>query len=506
MWSKQLPRTAAGKLDRSALVHLTGRELRAGDAATSAGGTGDDLAAITDVEATLLSIWREVLRVDEVDVDDDFFEIGGDSLLSIRVIARAAREGIRVAPERFFERPTVRHMAASAAAASVAAASAAAGTASHGAAATVRPGAASAEAAPAVAAVGDAPLTPIQHWFLNAIGEARDWWNQAHVLEVGQALDGATLTAITRVLTGRHDGLRLRLVDRDGVWLQQFPPPGDDVWCRVVALHGADPAGHAAQVADEGGREHASLRLTEGRLFRMVLFEGVDGWRRLLLLAHHLVVDGVSWGIVLDDLATLVTQSATGAALQLPPPAETPSPRAWALALTGHAGTQALADAASYWLTLPDDGGAMPVDSAPDGRRRVQDGRDIVTTHGDADAVSVVVESTVTKRLLQETPRRLHVSAQALLLAALLLAWRDWTATDVLCARRRGAWPRRARPGHGRVAHRRVVHHRLPDAARGSAFAGCDALGWRRRARGTPDARRAPHARSRARTGSAPCT
>jgi hypothetical protein len=70
-----------------------------------------------DVEETLTRIWRDVLKIDDIGIDDDFFEIGGDSLLSIRVLARAGREGIRVSPEHFFERPTIRHMASAAAAA-----------------------------------------------------------------------------------------------------------------------------------------------------------------------------------------------------------------------------------------------------------------------------------------------------------------------------------------------------------------------------------------------------
>lgn len=422
---ERLPRTAAGKLDRSAVATLHGSELRATAASSPAPVMVDDAKPMSALASTLIAIWRDVLKVDDVGVDDDFFEIGGDSLSSIRVIARAAREGIRIAPERFFERPTIRHIASS-----IADSQTTAGTMSSGPdASDISDTAAALDVAP----TGRAPLTPIQHWFLDAVGESRDWWNQAYVLDMGHALEGATMCAIADELTRRHDALRLRLVENDGVWQQEFPEPGHDVSCRVVSLHDIDPADCARRVAAEGEREHASLRLTEGRLFRMVLFEGVNGWRRLLVLAHHLVVDGVSWAIVLEDLATLVTQAAAGETPQLPPHTRaTTSARAWALALQATAGTQAVSDAATHWLALPDDGHAMPVDVARNDSRSVADGQDIATTHADAVVVTVVVDVAETKRLLQEASRRLDAPAQALLLAALLLAWHSWTESGVL--------------------------------------------------------------------------
>src|SRR6185436_20166642 len=104
---ERLPRTAAGKLDRQALSGLVGTERSSQMPAPKV------TAPRTEIEAKLVAIWKDVLKLDDVGIDDDFFEIGGDSLLSIRVIARAGREGIRIAPERFFERPTIAHLAAS---------------------------------------------------------------------------------------------------------------------------------------------------------------------------------------------------------------------------------------------------------------------------------------------------------------------------------------------------------------------------------------------------------
>src|SRR5687768_9928555 len=155
---ERLPRTAAGKLDRHALEHTVGIDVTADTAGRA------PVAPRTETEAKLAAIWKDVLKLDAVGVDDDFFEIGGDSLLSIRVIAWAGREGIRIAPERFFERPTIAHMAATID-----------GNNSRGAANRSR--------ASLAEPVGDAPLTPIQHWFLDAVPRHRDWWNRSYLVD-----------------------------------------------------------------------------------------------------------------------------------------------------------------------------------------------------------------------------------------------------------------------------------------------------------------------------------
>jgi non-ribosomal peptide synthase protein (TIGR01720 family) len=396
---ERLPRTAAGKLDRRALAHVEGAELSVEAARTPT-------APGTEVERKLAAIWMDVLKLDTVGVDDDFFEMGGDSLLSIRVIARAGREGIRIAPERFFERPTIAHMAASVDGASV-----------RG---TIHDG----PRTPRVDPVGDAPLTPIQHWFLDAVPQHRDWWNQSHLLELGHALDAAQLQAIVRELVTHHDALRLRLTGREGHWRQEFVAPDGEPPFRIVDLRSLAPTAYAARIAEECEREHASLRLEDGRLFRCVVFDGDAGWRRILLLGHHLVLDGVSWNIILDDLATLVSQAADGLPLRLPE--KTDSARAWAIALAEHAATPSVLASAAHWLALPTDAASV----AP--------GR-----NGDAVVLTLTLGGEQSRAVLQEAPRRLNASAQVVLLAALLIAWREWSGSDAL---------RLDLEGHGRDA------------------------------------------------------
>lgn len=378
---ERLPRTAAGKLDRRALANERMVEVESRTANPPRGPRND-------IESKLVAIWKAVLKVDDVGVDDDFFELGGDSLLSIRVIGRAGREGIRIAPEKFFERPTIAHLAASIASA----------------------GAATAVRIAQDDAVGEAPLTPIQHWFLDAIPHHRDWWNQSYLLDVDHTLAEAQLREIVDRLVRHHDALRLRLVSRDGQWRQEVLPESADVPFRIVRL-GDVPAEFSARVVVEGEQEQSSLRLEEGRLFRCVYFESTTGWRRVLFVAHHVVVDGVSWSVLLDDFATLVAQTVARQPLRLPD--KTTSARRWATALAANSPQ-------SYAQSL----------QTPN-------------INADASTVTLTLGSTETARITHDAARGLGVSTHAILLTALGAALHDLTGEVLL---------RMDVEGHGRDA------------------------------------------------------
>lgn len=101
-----LPRTPGGKIDRQASRQL--------EWTSSAGDDADYVAPRSETEKILAHIWADVLSLDDVGIHDDFFEVSGDSLLSIRILSRAGQEGIRVRPEEFFSHPTIAEQAAAA--------------------------------------------------------------------------------------------------------------------------------------------------------------------------------------------------------------------------------------------------------------------------------------------------------------------------------------------------------------------------------------------------------
>ncbi|MBW8728210.1 MAG: amino acid adenylation domain-containing protein, partial [Inquilinus limosus] len=319
-----LPLLPTGKLDRKALPDP---EWESGSGAEPEG----------EAEQAITGIWSEVLGLRQVGRDDNFFELGGDSILSLQVVSRARRAGLVLTPRQLFEHQTVRGLAAVAGRETVA-------------------------AAPETA-TGEAPLTPIQRWFFGSAIPGRQHWNQSVLLAPRAAMDADALRRALAAVVSHHDALRLRFAQgADGAWTQAYAEPAgqDWLWLRSVA----DEAAQAA-VADEAQR---SLELAEGPLLRAVLADRWDGAQRLLLVIHHLVVDGVSWRILLEDLQAAYGQAVAGEAIALP---ETSSSfGAWGRTLQAHAASPALLAELPYWQDVLDGPSDFPV-ARPDGANTV---------------------------------------------------------------------------------------------------------------------------------------
>nr|MBA2283408.1 AMP-binding protein [Acidimicrobiia bacterium] len=269
-----LPVTANGKVDRAALAAVDVQ------GATTAGF----VAPRDDVEAALATVWADLLDLPAVGVHDNFFELGGDSILSIQVVARARRAGLELASRDLFRYQTIAELAA-------AASRTTAGAGGGGGA--------------ALAPEGPVPLTPIQRWFfdLDQPAAARNHWNQSAHLVLEPAADVEVVAAAVADVVAAHPALRLRFAPDDddggGGWTQQLAT--GDGGGAVEHLDLAAGAGGAA-LAEALARLQASLDVERGPVFRGATIRlGADDLR-LVLVAHHLVVDGVSWPIIVEDL------------------------------------------------------------------------------------------------------------------------------------------------------------------------------------------------------------
>ncbi|MCB1034292.1 MAG: AMP-binding protein, partial [Acidobacteria bacterium] len=183
-WLSALPLTANGKVDRAALAAL-----EVGEAESAAGY----VAPRTEAERALAGIFAEVLSVERVGVEEDFFTLGGDSILSLQITSRAQRAGLQVTPRQVFEHPTVAALAR------------VAGTAAQ----ILR------ESEPVV---GPVPLLPIQRWFLEAGLESRHHTNLPVLLKLGQRLEAGVVEAVLEKLQRAHDALRLAFEEGEGGW------------------------------------------------------------------------------------------------------------------------------------------------------------------------------------------------------------------------------------------------------------------------------------------------
>jgi amino acid adenylation domain-containing protein/non-ribosomal peptide synthase protein (TIGR01720 family) len=382
----ELPVTAHGKLDRA---RLPDPERLARSARFR--------PPVTPAERTLERVWAEVLRVSQVGLDDNFFDLGGDSILAIQIVARAHEVGLRLLPRHVFEHQTVAELAAAAVT------EAASGDEVE------------AEQGPAT---GEVPLTPIQLRFLEAEPADPHHFNQALLFEVRRLLDPALLGRALRRVIEHHDALRLRLVRGERGWRAWIAAPDGAAPLAAVDLSGLPPARRSAAVAALAAAAQAGFDLAAGPLLRAWWIRLGDGAAdRLLVVAHHLVVDGVSWRILLRDLLALYDRLAAGQEPVLP--AKGTSFRRWAETLRERARSERTAAELEAWCRLA---------AAPDGGAEAAE----PGTVGASRALTVELSKEATDALLHAGPARLGARFDLLLLAALALAFERVTGRPEL--------------------------------------------------------------------------
>ena len=371
-----MPLTANGKLDRRALPQPDPEANRQ-----------HYVAPRNELESTLAAIWCAVLNVQQVGLDDNFFELGGDSILSIQVVSRARQAGIHFSPRDLFQHQTVQTLAS---------------VATRSEQVTAEQG----------VLTGSSGLTPIQHWFFDTDIPARQHWNQALVLKPLQLLEPHRLEQALLAVLEHHDALRLSFTRRNAQWhAEHLTVPQGGV---LMQAQVRDMAQCTALFTDT----QRSLDLEHGPLLRALLVDGPEGQQRLLIAIHHLVVDGVSWRVLLEDLQNVYRQLSEGESVSLP--AKTSALRDWAARLQAYASSESLREELSVWQDhLAGPTVALPVDRAQGTLR-----------NRDADTVSVRLDAEHTRQLLQQAPSAYRTQVNDLLLTALARVLCRWSGHD----------------------------------------------------------------------------
>jgi non-ribosomal peptide synthase protein (TIGR01720 family) len=380
----ELPLTANGKVDRKALAA----------AELGLGQSRDYVAPRHAVEELLAGIWAQVLGVERVSIHDNFFEIGGDSILGIQVISRANQVGVRLSPKDVFQHQTVAKLAA------------VAGTAAE-------------IVAEQGVVMGPASLTPIQYWFFEQELNEPHYFNQSVLLELRQAVEPELLEEAVRRIVVQHDALRLRFERSDSGWSQYHADAAEPISFTRFDLTNVPAGEQSAAIEAEAVTVQASLNISEGPLVRFVYFDLGEGQpARLLLVCHHLVVDGVSWRILLEDLQRVCDALLAGEEVQLP--AKSTSYQQWSAALTRYAASATVQEQWEYWLR------AEQVRQLP---RDYAGGENLLRNTG---AVGVSLSREETEALLQEVPGIYHTQINEVLLSALAVALGQWTGQQMV--------------------------------------------------------------------------
>ncbi|MFC7825002.1 amino acid adenylation domain-containing protein [Streptomyces sp. NPDC057375] len=381
-----LPLTSHGKLDRRALP----------DPEYGAGAGSRE--PVSGKEQLLRDLYAEVLRVPEVGVDDSFFDLGGDSIMSIQLVSAARRAGLRFSPRDVFERRTVARLAEVAQEAD--------------------------GAAPAAPddGVGEVPLTPIMRELASRGGPFAEF-NQSTVVQVPAALTRESLTKALQAVLDHHDALRTRLTVAEGSdeWSLEVTAPGSvsagDCVERIDAS-GLDDGELRTLMAERGPRARTRLSPRDGAMVRAVWFDrGRELSGQLLLVLHHLVVDGVSLRILVPDLAQAWQDVSAGREAALEPVGT--SLRRWARHLHELAHEPETTAELSHWTRV------LQHADAPLGGRALDPARD---TSGTTGHLTLELPSEVTEPLLTTVQAAFHAEINDVLLTAFALAVRDWRA------------------------------------------------------------------------------
>ena len=382
---ESLPLGPTGKVDRRAL------------AAFPVADSGVEFVSPRSVvEERLAVLWRDVLGLDRpVGVFDGFFALGGDSILSLQLVFRAKQEGLFFSVKDLFRYQTIAELA---------------------------PEVSCAEAPEVVAdqgiVVGGVELSPVQRWFFSRGLVNPDYFNQSVVVDVPTGLGVNVWERLVLRLLEQHDAFRCRFERGSDGWRAEFVEMPSVAPLEVVDVSGVDVAGVAARVAEVGSRVQAGLSLGEAPLFRAVLFAGGgDGSDRLLLVAHHLVVDVVSWRVVLEDLDALLECVSQGREWVLPK--KSSSWLQWMSRLVEDAGSAASLAEVGYWRDQVSVSGELPVAAGA--------GANVMARSGVLDEVLGVED---TRGLLQEVPAVFGTRVNDALLTAVAAAVGAWSGAD----------------------------------------------------------------------------
>ncbi|WP_019925394.1 non-ribosomal peptide synthetase [Nocardia sp. BMG111209] len=372
-----LPLNANGKVDRAKLPLPAEIRVEAGE---------EYVAPRTPVEQQLAEIVAAVVGLGEVGVHDNFFEIGGDSILAIQVVARAQESNLRLSPYDLFERPTIAALAEVA------------------------------STQPLIDAdqgdvTGPVPLAPVQRAFCLARPQRPQRWNTAMLLELPDPVEPGTVRAAVERLLGHHDGLRQRFLlagERTRVRIAQR---GDRTPFTAHDLTEFDDAAQDSRMAELTEELRSDLDLAVGPMLRVGLFRLGRRPDRLLLIVHRLVADSTSLRILRGDLAMLLAAGADAAL-----PAKSTSWQSWIRRLVAHTGSDEIQGQRAYWTELV----TAPAGELP---------RDLPAGNRAADTGGTVRVS-VAAGPLRAACEALAGRADELLLTALSRTLSGWTGAD----------------------------------------------------------------------------
>ncbi|MCP4155657.1 MAG: amino acid adenylation domain-containing protein, partial [bacterium] len=381
----QLPLTPSGKIDRRQLPEPE-----------TAGTEGEYIPPRSENEEMQVRVWQDVLDAEQVGITDDFFTLGGDSIKAVRISSRLRKHGLKVEINDIFLNPSIRQLEGKVREIE----------------AEMRENRETIE--------GETPLTPIQQWFFHQENEEPHHFNQAVILYRKEGFEPAILDKVMEEITKHHDVLRMIYEDRDGRRVQynrgiEAKPPKTE----VISLKENSDA--AAEIEKETTRLQRSFELKKGPLLRTALFQTSQG-DHLAIIIHHLVVDGISWRILLEDLAIGYRRALEQEEIRYQ--GKTHSYKEWALQIQRYSQSNQLLEELEYWEAQErKEVPPLPVE------KNLQKEEKKIKNYLQQ---TMTLTKEETAALLYQVNQAYGTGINDILLAALSLAVKEWAGIDKL--------------------------------------------------------------------------
>ncbi len=375
---EKMPLTPNGKVDRRALPEPDAEA-----------GKEEYRGPRNEAEALLCRIWQDVLGTKQVGIGDNFFSLGGDSIKAIQMAARLHKHGWKLEMRDLFQNPTIEQV-------------------------SIYLQWMKGELAEQAPVEGEVLLTPIQHWFFGRDFTDMHHWNQSVMLRATSRFEPQLVQQTLDALMEHHDALRI-VYTKEGNGVIQYNRGLADVVPGLEVIPLNMPSDQAEQaILLESERIQGCMDLSQGPLLKAALFQTKQA-DYLLIVIHHLVIDGVSWRILLEDFTTGYFQAEKGETIVLPDKSH--SYQEWAARLQEYANSKPFLKEIDYWSRL-EKVGALPLPKdyeTSDGRMR------------DAKTVEFSLTASETEQLTTRVHLAYRTEMNDILLTALGLAVQEWT-------------------------------------------------------------------------------
>ena len=376
---ESIPLNVNGKIDRKKLTALDIEVV----------SSKEYTEARTETEQVLVNIWQEVLEIEKVGIFDNFFELGGDSIKSIQVISLAGQYGISFSAQDVLSSETIADLAPKASIRTI-----------HKEPDFIE---------------GNANLLPIQHELFQKTNLNFNHFNQAVLLQIPKEFTKDTIIAAFDKLSAHHDTLRLRYQEKESGWVQYYSPlEENEVHLNSYDFESILQDNIVETIEKTNNEIQASLNIQEGPLFRLGFMKlgDYEENNRLFICVHHLLIDGVSWRILLAQLEQILRNE------QFVLPPKTTSYQYWGTSLTRFAQDKDLLNQTAYWSAVKDTYSTAK--------------RLLNIDIPEQQTTTLKLENDLSKDLLSICNKAYKTETNDLLLAALHLAYREWTGESVM--------------------------------------------------------------------------